>query len=294
VPAFILTAIMLSLIGPAGIMPRCAIVSYGGVESMFPAFPLWIFSAIFCLMITALVWNKSKIVDIIGVYLTPLKLGSFILLIVIGLVLATRILDAGPDITTTFTLGLKRGYQTMDLVASFFFGSTIYHYIRHHLTDADDSVNDPALDRQILSLGFKASLVGGALLSLCYVGFVLLGAKYAHLLAGVPKEALLMEISKDTIGQYAVPFVAVTLLVTCLATSTIVAALFADFLQADVLRNKISRKAAIIITMVITYAISLLGFEGICAMLGAILEWVYPFLMVFALYMMIRYKLRSR
>lgn len=286
IPAFMLTLLMLSLMGPLGIIPRCASVSFGGFISLFPSTPLWVFNAAFILVIAALIWQRNRIVEIIGVYLTPIKLGSFILLIIIGVYFANRPLDAGLDPIHCLTQGVKKGYQTMDLIASFFFGSAIYEYIRSHVNP------DLPLEQKkslLLSLGIKASIVGGSLLALCYVGLVILGAKYAPILAGIKQESYLMVIAKETLGNYAVAFVAMTLIVSCLATATITASIFADFMQEDVTRNKMNRKIAIIFTLALAYSLSLLGFEGICKFLESILEWVYPFLMIFALYQMVCY-----
>lgn len=287
IPAFLLTLLMLALMGPLGIIPRCASVSYGGMAALFPSFPLWLFNGLFCLVITMLIWQRNKIVEIIGVYLTPIKLGSFIILIVIGLAVASRSLSTGPSGLSCLTEGVQQGYQTLDLIASFFFGSTIYEYLKSRLST---QYKDTAiLDKKLLSHGIKASLFGGFLLTLCYVGFVLLGAKYAPSLTNIAKESYLMVIAKESMGSIAVAFVAVTLTVSCLATSTITASLFADFLEKDITRNRLNRKQSIVITMIVSYALSLLGFQGICAFLGQILEWIYPFLMLYAVIQIGRY-----
>jgi branched-subunit amino acid permease len=95
---------------------------------------------------------------------------------------------------------------------------------------------------------------------------------------------MLAAIAQKTFGHYAVPFIAVTLAVSCLATATILAALFADFVKEDICQNKISRPHAILFTVITSFSLSLLGFETICNWLGYILERIYPFLMAFSIY----------
>lgn len=293
IPAFLLTLVMLLLMGPAGIIPRCASVSFGGFIAMVPSCPQWLFNALFCLIIAGLIWKKNRIIEIIGIYLTPIKLGSFILLIIVGLYFASWKLGVGKAPLECFSKGLTSGYQTMDLVASFFFGSAIYEYIKIRVESkmkaSGQSVDDQTLQKNLLSLGIKASLVGGFSLSLCYVGFVLLGAEYASILTNVAPESFLMVIANHTMGALSVPFIGITLIVSCLATATITASIFADFLKEDVLRNMLSREICIIITLLMAYTLSLLGFKGICDFLGAILTWVYPFLMCYAVFQMMRY-----
>ena len=276
-PAFILTLMMLMLMGPFGVIPRCVDVSFGGFELMYPALPLWVFSAFFCTFIGALIWRTNNIVDIIGLLLTPIKLGSYILLIVVGIYFSTPVNHSELVPATSFFLGLHKGYQTMDLLASFFFASTIYHYLK-------SAIGSEGTDAKLIRMGILSSLVGGFLLAACYIGLVMLGYLYSPFLVNVPQESMLAVIAQKTLGNYAVPFIAVTLAVSCLATATILAALFADFVKEDICKNKISRPQAIIFTSVTSYALSLLGFETICNWLGYILEWIYPFLMAFSIY----------
>ncbi len=276
-PAFILTLLMLMLMGPFGVIPRCVDVAFGGFELMYPALPLWIFSAFFCTFIGALIWRTNSIVDIIGLFLTPLKLGAYALLIVVGIWLSAPVTHSQLMPSSSFFLGLHKGYQTMDLLASFFFASTIYHYLK-------TALGKKSSDEQLVRMGILASLVGGALLAACYIGLVMLGHLYSPFLVNVPQESMLAAIAQKTFGHYAVPFIAVTLAVSCLATATILAALFADFVKEDICQNKISRPHAILFTVITSFSLSLLGFETICNWLGYILEWIYPFLMAFSIY----------
>jgi LIVCS family branched-chain amino acid:cation transporter len=276
-PAFILTLLMLMLMGPFGVIPRCVDVAFGGFEVMYPALPLWMFSAFFCTFIGALIWRTNSIVDIIGLFLTPLKLGSYILLIAAGIWFAAPVTPSQLIPSSSFFLGLHKGYQTMDLLASFFFASTIYHYLK-------GALGKNGTDEKLIHMGILSSLVGGALLAACYIGLVMLGHLYSPFLVNVPQESMLAVIAQKTLGKYAVPFIAVTLAVSCLATATILAALFADFVKEDICQNKISRPHGILFTVITGFSLSLLGFETICNWLGYVLEWIYPFLMAFSVY----------
>lgn len=280
-PAFILILLMLMLIGPFGVIPRCVNVAFGGFEIMYPSFPLWLFSFIFCLFTALLIWRPNNIVDIIGLILTPIKLGSYILLIVIGIWFAEPVLYSEMTVPSSFYLGLSKGYQTMDLMASFFFASTIYKYLKKALPGKN-------MENKRIRMGIRASIFGATLLFGCYVGLVVLGYLYSPFLDNVAQESMLVAISQRTLGQYAAPFITITLAVSCLATATILAALFTDFLKEEICKNKITRPLAILITALISFILSLLGFESICNCLGYILEWIYPFLMIFAAFQIIR------
>lgn len=277
VPSFILITIMLSLIGPFGVIPRCITVAYGGVSLMFPALPLWLFSLVFCIIIMGLVWQKNRIVEIIGLFLTPFKLGGIALLLLAGLLTGEAPTASSLTSTEAFFKGFMRGYQTMDLIAAFFFSSATYYYLRDHMKGG---MADP---KSLLRPSFVACSIAAAILSLAYIGFVSLGAKYAPLLEGLRSEEMLSAVAGHALGTYATPVLAFTVAVACLATAVILSSLFVEFLKDDVSKDQLSHPQCIYLTMATTFAMSLLGFAAICDFLEEILVVAYPALIVYAL-----------
>jgi LIVCS family branched-chain amino acid:cation transporter len=51
---FLLSLLMLGLMGPFGVIPRCISVAFGGVHLLYPTLPLWVFSLIFAVLCVAL------------------------------------------------------------------------------------------------------------------------------------------------------------------------------------------------------------------------------------------------
>jgi LIVCS family branched-chain amino acid:cation transporter len=122
------------------------------------------------------------------------------------------------------------------------------------------------------------------LLTLAYSGFVALGAEYGNVLKETAPESLLAAISGLALGPIAMPIVSATIMVSCLATATVLASLFSKFIAEDIFNNKISYHMAVGITMVSTYVMSLLGFQLIVSWIGLMLGWMYPLLIVYAIY----------
>lgn len=275
-PSLLLIGMMLSLMGPFGVIPRCITVAYGSVSILFPGLPYSIFSFVFCAIIIGLIWQANRVVDLIGLLLTPFKLGGLALLLIVGLWFSGEAPIVDVTSKTAFTKGLKLGYQTMDLMAAFFFSSAIVIYLRNNL--GSDS------DRQtLLRLSIMASLTGALVLSLVYIGFVALGARYASLLTTVQPEAMLVVIAQYALGTYALPIISLTMVVACLATAVILATLFVDFLHGDIMQQKMTSPQSIFLSLGITFCVSLLGFSRICEFLGTILEVAYPALIVLAI-----------
>jgi len=276
IPAFVLIAIILMLIGPFGVVPRCITVAFGGFNLLMPSLSFELFSLFFCGIIIACIWTKSRIVDIIGLFLTPFKLGGIVILILFGLWFGQDAVQGGLSSPQTFTNALFKGYQTMDLMAAFFFSSAIVYYLRSHLTAKDDN-------KTLVKMSVAASIMGALLLTVVYIGFIGLGAKYAPYLHDAQPEHLLVAIGGQALGFFAKPIIAVILAVGCLATAVILSTLFVDFLQQDLTNERLKRPQAIFITMAITFVVSLLGFSKLMVVLGTILDVAYPALIALAI-----------
>lgn len=275
VPCFLMIAIMLCLLGPFGVVPRCITVAYGGIGMLFPQWPQIWFSLFFCALVGLLIWQRNKVVDIIGLILTPFKLGGIMFMVIIGLWYGQPSIPTNISTLKAFTEGVFKGYQTMDLIAAFFFSSTVVYYMRTNLPKADDS--------SLLKHSVAASLIGAGLLSIAYMGFVRLGAQYAPLLVDVKAEELLATVAFHSMGSIALPVVSITMAVACLATAVILTSLFVDFLQNDVLNGRINHGISVIISLIVTFGMSQLGFAKICEILGGLLELAYPALIALAI-----------
>lgn len=279
-PAFVITFVMLLLMGPLGIVPRCITVAYGGLALIFPSLSFVVFSIFFCICIGLMILSKYHVVDIIGVFLTPIKLGMILFLILAGLYFAPSVEIGESTSFDSFYSGIMYGYQTMDLIAAFFFSATTVHYLRKHIKDEDPI--------HLIKGSLLSCCIGGALLTLAYLGFVSLGASYSAGLQGVPSESLLVAITGFALGKYAMPFVGLMLAVACLATAVIVTTLFSEFLQKDISRGALPKLTSVSLTLVATFFVSLLGFDSICQILDTVLKVAYPAFIVYTLFAILK------
>lgn len=271
---FVLCFLMLSLMGPFGIIPRCITVSFGGIQCVYPHLELWHFSLIFSAFIAALVWRPNKIVSIIGNILTPFKLGGIVFLIAVGLWYAPAIQPATVSAMETFVEGITTGYQTMDLLASFFFAVTVVEFIRQRISDP----------KQLFKASCYAGGIGAIILIAVYSGFVALGAAYGPQIMQYPAESLLARISGLVLGDAAIYVVSFTIAISCLATATILTKLFVDFIQVRVFNNAIGYHGCVGITLLISFVGALLGFKTIVTFIHIMLSWMYPLLIAYAVF----------
>lgn len=278
VPALCLVFIMLALLGPIGVVPRCIIVGHGAVSSFWPGFSLELFGFLFCLASLLLIWKRNWVVPFIGRYLTPLLLIGIVVICVAGIFFSDRVIESSAfDFGHAFKVGLFDGYQTMDLLAGFFFSTTTVAYIREQLGRNGIEGGSP---RGLLRLGFLSSLIGAGLIAIIYIGFVVLGAKYAGHLVEIRPEQMLSIIAGYTLGPIAVLTVSTTIILACLTTAAVLALFFAEFLNEEFCGNKLGGKNAIIFTLALSFCVSLVGFDSLRQWLGLVLQIVYPALIV--------------
>lgn len=274
VPGFVLALVIISLLGPLGSTPRCIALAYTTLKSSFLDISPTLFSALSCGIILMLSINKNRILSILGWVLTPFLLGSLILIIILGLIYSPDIQTVEQSSLTMFLHGLKEGYNTMDLLAAFFFSSTILHILRAQVKAGEI---DP---KSYLPIAYQASIIGAVLLAAIYVGFSYLAAFHGTGFMNIGKDELLAAITIKIAGPYGGVLVCLTIAMACLTTAIALISAFADFVQKEVFDDRVSYEVILVGSLIITFIISTFEFTGISAFLGPILEICYPGLIV--------------
>ena len=272
VPGFALTIIIMGLIGCFGAIPRCIALSYSTSKMYLPDFvSLPVFAAIACCFIFLCTYRPTNLLKILGYILTPLKLGSLTFIIIIGLLYAPEAPVALHDGTSVFFKGLKDGYLTMDLLATFFFCSVVLKCLKQTI-----DVSDPANYKLLIKTTLKASFIGAGLLAVIYVGFSYVSAAHSGSLEGISPADLISNIAIRVLGPYAGLIVSFTVTMACLTTAIALSTVFAEFIHKDLAKNKISYISALLISLLATYFMSTLNFGGIMAFLAPVLQICYP------------------
>jgi LIVCS family branched-chain amino acid:cation transporter len=275
--AWIVPFLILLLIGPFGVIPRCITVGYGAWQSFLPATPLWLFTFVCVVIIGIAAAGPGKIVDVIGRYFTPVKLGA--LAIVIGGSLYVAFTSAPPiQMSQTvsplqaFQTGFFEGYHTMDLMAALFFGVSLVRYFKV-----------PDTNTVLLTPTFVSMALGMFLLMLVYMALVYLGAVYSPQLKNLDGPQIFPAIARMTLGASSDYLISFTLVVSCLTTAVALTAVSVDFLSTKVFFLNRKPKLTLYFCLLITFAMALSGFTGIMAFMAPILTYIYPFLIGLAL-----------
>lgn len=274
VPGFLLTALMLSLLGPFGAIPRCIVLSYSTSKMYLPGISLPVFSLICCLVIFFFAFTRTRILNLIGYFLTPFKIGSLLVLIIFGLLYASSLPTSSHNEWTSFSEGFLNGYQTMDLVGAFFVCAVVLDCLRKNMTHSQ------ANDKSLTQTAIQASCVSSLLLAFIYLGFSYVAAFHSDHLSNVQPQELISKIAMLVLGVNGGIFVCFTVTIACLTTAISLSTAFAEFLRKDVSMEKFSYRTSLLITLGITFIISNLDFAGIIKMLTPPLQICYPALIV--------------
>ena len=218
---------------------------------------------------------SSTKVNVIGKFLTPVLLVSLALIICKGIFGIPHADHSDLTRWETFSTGFLSGYNTMDLLATFFFSSVVLLCLK----DKKEKPT-PASRRKLMKVAGIGGLIAASLLTVIYVSFSYLAAAYASKLGGVEGHEMLGTLARQLLGPYAGLIVAVTVFFACLTTEIALAAVASRFLSETVTRNKMPYAAALGAILFVSFLVSTLNFNGIASFLTPILQLCYPALIV--------------
>ncbi|MCB1118455.1 MAG: branched-chain amino acid transport system II carrier protein [Chlamydiia bacterium] len=277
-PGFLMTVLIMGLIGPFGAMPRCIALSYSTTKFFIPGLSLPLFSLLSCGIIFLFTIRESRLIDILGKYLTPFLLASLLIIIIKGIAMSEAMPHLEQPLWTSFISGVTQGYFTMDLLGAFFFSSVVLVCLKDNMHPHDQ--NDV---KKLVNLSVRASLLAAFLLGTIYLGFSLVAAYQSGSLHGIPADQLITQISLNVLGPYAGLIACAAVALACLTTAIALAAVSAEFIQHDLSNERVSYATGLFITLILTFGISTLNFSGILQLLAPILQVFYPAFIVLAL-----------
>jgi len=271
---FLLTLCLLTFWIPLGSAPRCITLAHSALQQQLgPAVPLWLFSAIYSVAVYVMTIRRNRVIQILGKVLTPMLLLSMAMVFFSGLYFSPGLDEIGADSFRLFSNGLSEGYNTQDLIASFFFSSSIIGILQQ-FPRAQGSQGRPVF------LVLRASVIGITILGLVYLGLLYLGAVYADVLLNVSKDTSLPTLAVHLLGGPLGWAAILTMILACLTTSVALALVFTNFLKVNVCENRVSHRTALAGTTIVTFAISTIGFDGIARIVSPAMQILYPTLIV--------------
>ncbi|HEY5236062.1 MAG TPA: branched-chain amino acid transport system II carrier protein [Rhabdochlamydiaceae bacterium] len=280
VPGMMLLLVLQLILGPFGVIPRLVTLMHATVRPYLFDMPLMLFSIFAAVLIFGCSFKRQRLIGFLGAILTPILLLSLMALVFFGLTSDSTMSPVSPAAGDSFLQGLVGGYNMMDLIAAFLFASVVLPHFQK-----ETELEHPAQRRRsLMKKMVLSSLIAAALLFLTYVGLCLISAHHGGSIDPAhPQEQMLSTIAAKLLGPAGGCIAAIAVVMACLTTAMTLVSIFADYLQKDLCKEKISPTLALVITLAITTLFANLGFGGIAAFLGPIVQIVYPGLILLTL-----------
>lgn len=269
--ARVIGIIIILTIGPLFAIPRTGATTHEiFVKPLFPAVPIWVTGLVFFGLTLYLTLNPGKVVDIIGNYLTPCLL--LVLAIIVGIAI---IKPPGALVSTDeaklFMRGFTEGYQTMDaLAAALIAGIVASDLVRRGYTD----------EKVQFKASIQVGMVAFVLLALVYGGLTYAGATVGeHFTPDTPRTEILVGLVTLMLGGPGKVILGIAVALACLTTSTGLASICGNFISS-VSKGKLPYKGIVVVSVVVSYVLSLIGVDGLIKFAGPILTALYPVIIV--------------
>lgn len=260
---------MILCIGPFLAIPRTAATTFElGIVPIFGnSLNPVVFSIIFFAVSLILTIRPSKVVDIVGAFLTPALLICLIVLIVKGIVVPIghpidRVLV--PNIVVR---GIFDGYQTMDgMAACIFAGIVISSVAQKGYTEK--------------SAMFKATVLAGIVavigMAIVYGGLTYLGASVSSQFGeDAVRTALVVFITNEILGSTGKIIIAIIVALACLTTSIGLTTACGNYFK-DLSNGKIKYEVTVVVVSVFSAIVSNFGVNEIIQIAAPILGMIYP------------------
>ncbi|MCI2257134.1 branched-chain amino acid transport system II carrier protein [Domibacillus sp. PGB-M46] len=273
----VFTTVLYLAIGPLFAIPRTGSVSFEiGVKPFLSEnstfVPLLIFTVIFYSITCFFSLNPAKIVDIVGKFLTPIKITFIGILVVVACFNPIGKLQAPAEKyqTNAFFNGFQEGYLTMDTLASFVFGIIIINAIKE---------KGAKTRKDILTVCLKAVGIAAVILAAIYTALSYMGAASV---TGVGRldngGAVLASVSDYYFGTYGGVLLGLMITVACLTTSVgLITACSAYFHK---LFPNIPYKTIAVVLCVFSAVIANIGLAQLISISVPVLTVLYPLAIV--------------
>lgn len=266
--AIIVYAISISL--PS---PRTASVTYEmAIQPYFELSSLWL-SVFYFTLVLVFALNRTKIISLIGKFLTPLII--LILLFIIGIGIFAEVPPMRTSIfENAFTAGILEGYQTFDAIGGVVVGGVIVISLA-----LQGKFNYEEKKRMIA----RAGILAGFGLFIIYGGLIVLGALNSELAVIENRTQLLTLLSTNTLGSIGTAFLSVLVALACFTTAVGIVTGTADFVKGITRDSQLAYTITAILGCILGVVVGQFNVGYIIDIALPALMFIYPITIVLIL-----------
>ena len=279
-PTFsLIYCIIIYVIAVAIPSPRTAAATHEiAIHPAFGTSPL-LTSAIYFALVLVFVLNRSKILNLIGKFLTPFIV--IMLLAVIGIGLSSSEFTTGiSTFETPIVTGILEGYQTFDAIGAVVVGAVIIVSLNFKNMKVSQFESKRKLIRQ-------SGFIAGTGLFIIYAGLISVGAYYgseievnSELSSDMQRANLLRGISIASLGEFGNTVLSVLISLACFTTAIGIVAGTADYFRGLFHKSQTVYVVTAIIACIAGIGVGQLDFNSIIVIAYPILLFIYPITIV--------------
>jgi branched-chain amino acid:cation transporter, LIVCS family len=273
-PVFaVVYAIIVYLISISLPSPRTASVTYEmAIQPYFEISSLW-FSILYFSMVLLFALNRSKILNLIGKFLTPLIFLILFCIICIGVFAELEPIRVSL-FENSFTEGILEGYQTFDAIGGIVVGGVIVISL---------ALQGNYNYEEKKSIIVKAGLLSGFGLFLIYGGLIALGALNSGTFEIENRTQLLVLLSTETLGSIGSLFLAVLVALACFTTAVGIVTGTSDFVKGLSKNSQTAYRITAIIGCLIGVVVGQFNVQYIINIAVPALLFIYPITIILIL-----------
>lgn len=260
------------LIGPLLAIPRTAATTFElAFAPNFANINYFAVIVVYFLVNLIFVLKPSKVIDVLGKFLTPILLAILFFLIAKGVISPIDALTKSytPDALST---SLLEGYQTMDAIAAVIFSSIILGSIKAKGYTGKAS----------FKLLIKAAVIAIGGLAIIYGGLIFLGAHTGDLSLDLSNSQLLLFVAESILGHAGAILIGVSMALACLTTSIGLLSAGGSFFER-VSNGKLPYKFNVLLMTVTSILVASMGLDKIISLSATLLGVIYPVTIVLIL-----------
>lgn len=283
----VIASITILCIGPFVAIPRTAATTYeiGIVPNFGHSLSPIVFAIIFFVIVLVLTIKPSKVVDIIGAFLTPVLLICLAVLIIKGIVSP---LGAPLDRTlvdNVFISGINDGYQTLDGMAGAVFAGIVIASVKQK----------GYTEKKVL---VKATILAGVVavvgLALVYGGLTYLGATVSPQYDNtVERTTLVISITQAILGGPGKVILGLVVGLACLTTAIGLTSSCGNYFS-DLTEGKLKYEVIVVVVCVFSAIVSNFGVDKIIQIAAPLLYMMYPAVVTLILLGLIHTKIQNK
>ena len=262
--------------------PRTASATHEiAIHPAFGTDPL-LTSFIYFALVLIFVLNRSKILNLIGKFLTPFIV--IMLLAVIGIGLSSSSFSTGDSkFETPIVMGILEGYQTFDAIGAVVVGAVIIVSLKFKNMKVSAFESKRKLIR-------RSGLIAGSGLFIIYAGLIAVGAYYGSqievntdLSTDMQRANLLRGISIAALGNFGNTVLSILISLACFTTAVGIVAGTADYFRGLFNKSQTAYVVTAIVACIAGIAVGQLDFHSIIVIAIPVLFIIYPITIVLIL-----------